>query len=42
MQPYGKSEGQTLFEADQKTLKPESARVLGYLPTDEEWNSPTI
>jgi nitrate reductase beta subunit len=30
------------FEA-QNTLTPDSARVLGgYLPTDEEWNSPTF
>ena len=42
MRPYGTYEGQTLFEAAQTTLKPESARVLGYLPTDEEWNSPNI
>ena len=24
------------------SLEPESARVLGYLPDDEEWNSPNI
>jgi nitrate reductase beta subunit len=40
--PYGAFEGQTIFEAAQKTLIPDSARVLGYLPTDEEWNSPNI
>jgi nitrate reductase beta subunit len=40
--PYGRFDGQTIFEAGQKTLKPDSARVLGYLPTDEEWNSPNI
>ncbi len=40
--PYGAFEGQTIFEAAQKTLVPDSARVLGYLPTDEEWNSPNI
>jgi nitrate reductase beta subunit len=40
--PYGSFEGQTIFEAAQKTLVPDSARVLGYLPTDEEWNSPNI
>jgi nitrate reductase beta subunit len=39
---YGRFEGQTIFEAAQKTLVPDSARVLGYLPTDEEWNSPNI
>ncbi len=26
----------------ERTLTPDSARVLGYLPTDEEWNSPNI
>jgi len=40
--PYGEFAGQTIFEASQKTLQPESARVLGYLPSDEEWNSPNI
>jgi nitrate reductase beta subunit len=39
--PYGRFDGTTIFEAKQ-TLKPESARVLGYLPSDEEWNSPNI
>ncbi len=40
--PYGEFQGQTIFEAARKTLTPDSARVLGYLPTDEEWNSPNI
>ena len=40
--PYGKFDGQTIFEAAERTLIPDSARVLGYLPTDEEWNSPNI
>ncbi len=40
--PYGRFQGKTLFEAAETTLEPESARVLGYLPTDEEWNSPNI
>lgn len=40
--PYGKFTGQTVFEANQKSLATESSRVLGYLPTDEEWNSPNI
>jgi nitrate reductase beta subunit len=40
--PYGQFRGQTIFEAAEKTLTPDSARVLGYLPTDEEWNSPNI
>lgn len=39
---YGRFEGDTVFEAAEKTLIPDSARVLGYLPTDEEWNSPNI
>jgi nitrate reductase beta subunit len=38
--PYGEFQGKTIFEAS-SALKPESARVLGYLPEDEEWNSPT-
>jgi nitrate reductase beta subunit len=40
--PYGRFDGQTVFEAAQKTLVPESSRVLGYLPSDEEWNAPNI
>ena len=40
--PYGHFDGKTIFEASQKSLKPDSSRVLGYLPTDEEWNSPNI
>jgi nitrate reductase beta subunit len=39
--PYGEFDGKTIFEA-QNMLTPDSARVLGYLPTDEEWNSPNI
>jgi len=39
--PYGRFGGLTMFEAG-KTLKPASSRVLGYLPTDEEWNSPNV
>jgi nitrate reductase beta subunit len=39
--PYGAFEGRTIFEAE-RMLTPDSARVLGYLPTDEEWNSPNI
>jgi nitrate reductase beta subunit len=41
-QPYGQFDGQTIFEAASTALTPDSARVLGYLPTDEEWNSPNI
>ncbi len=40
--PYGQFDGQTIFEAGAKSLTPDSARVLGYLPTDEEWTSPNI
>jgi nitrate reductase / nitrite oxidoreductase, beta subunit len=40
--PYGRFDGKTIFEASQKSLTPDSSRVLGYLPTDEEWNSPNI
>jgi nitrate reductase beta subunit len=39
--PWGRYEGRTIFEAD-RLPTPDSARVLGYLPTDEEWNSPNI
>jgi nitrate reductase beta subunit len=40
--PYGEFQGTTIFEAAQRLPVPDSARVLGYLPTDEEWNSPNI
>jgi nitrate reductase beta subunit len=40
--PYGEFGGKTIFEAGETTLQPESARVLGYLPSDEEWNFPNI
>ncbi len=40
--PYGQFDGDTVFEAASKSLTPESARVLGYLPSDEEWNSPNL
>jgi nitrate reductase beta subunit len=40
--PYGTFSGKTIFEAAQRSLEPDSSRVLGYLPTDEEWNSPNI
>lgn len=41
--PYGTFEGQTIFEANQKTTGSEGAqRVLGYLPTDEEWKTPNL
>lgn len=37
-----KFEGKTIFEAAEKKLTPDSSRVLGYLPEDQEWNSPNI
>ena len=40
--PYGEFQGKTIFEAADEFLEPESSRVLGYLPPDEEWNSPNI
>jgi nitrate reductase beta subunit len=40
--PYGRFEGQTIFEAVHHLPEPESSRVLGYLPADDEWNSPNI
>jgi nitrate reductase beta subunit len=39
--PYGQFKGKTVFEAGKTSLSPEGAnRVLGYLPTDEEWAAP--
>ncbi len=40
--PYGQLDGRTIFEAHDAVLAPESSRVLGYLPSDEEWNSPNL
>jgi nitrate reductase beta subunit len=41
--PYGKFEGQTIFEASQKKFLPNGSQVaLGYLPTDEEWATPNL
>ncbi len=40
--PYGRFDGKTIFEARGPVLSPDSSRVLGYLPTDQEWNSPNI
>jgi nitrate reductase beta subunit len=34
--------GKTIFEAAQKRIGSEPQRVLGYLPTDEEWRSPNM
>lgn len=41
-EPYGRYGGRTIFEAADTTLIPDSSRVLGYLPTDEEWTAPNI
>ena len=41
--PYGIFKGMTVFEAAKRTYSPEGpSRVLGYLPTDAEWQSPNI
>src|SRR5213594_1333549 len=39
--PYGKFQGQTVFEAAKLNVSSEGAqKALGYLPTDEEWAGP--
>ncbi len=41
--PYGTFQDKTVFEAAEKRASPDgSQRVLGYLPTDREWQSPNI
>ncbi len=41
--PYGTFRDSTIFEAATKHVSPDGPkRVLGYLPTDEEWQSPNI
>ena len=47
--PYGVFEGKTIFEAvseeqneEGETLQKTSGRVLGYLPSDKEWDAPNI
>jgi nitrate reductase beta subunit len=40
--PYGAYEGMTIFEAAEKNGGDQSARALGYLPTDLEWRAPNI
>ena len=42
LRPYGHYDGRTIFEAPHNLLAPGSSRVLGYLPSDEEWTSPNI
>ncbi len=41
-QPYGRFDGKSIFEARGPVLSPDSSRVLGYLPADDEWNAPNI
>jgi len=38
--PYGLYAGKTIFEAKHPLESTAQSRVLGYLPTDEEWNAP--
>ncbi|MDP2644009.1 MAG: 4Fe-4S dicluster domain-containing protein [Desulfobacterales bacterium] len=38
----GTFKGKTIFEAGPKNIGDEPQRVLGYLPTDEEWRFPNI
>lgn len=40
--PYGRFDGETIFEAVHRLPTPDGSRVLGYLPPDEHWNSPNI
>ena len=41
--PYGVFDGKTIFEAAGRTQEGAAAqRVLGYLPTDQEWTAPNI
>ncbi|MDP7213729.1 MAG: 4Fe-4S dicluster domain-containing protein [Dehalococcoidia bacterium] len=42
MGPYGTFEGETIFEAKHPLRGADQSRVLGYLPTDEEWRAPNI
>ncbi|MBI1952659.1 MAG: nitrate oxidoreductase subunit beta [Candidatus Omnitrophica bacterium] len=38
----GVYQGKTIFEAAERRVGPQPQRVLGYLPTDEEWRFPNI
>ncbi|MBT3353060.1 MAG: 4Fe-4S dicluster domain-containing protein [Nitrospinaceae bacterium] len=41
--PYGSYDGMTIFEAASRRVGPEGPqRVMGYLPSDEEWRFPNI
>jgi nitrate reductase / nitrite oxidoreductase, beta subunit len=40
--PYGTYTGETLFEAAQTRVGDEPQKVVGYLPSDQEWRYPNI
>jgi nitrate reductase beta subunit len=40
--PYGRYDGQTIFEAKHPLKAASQSRALGYLPEDAEWRSPNI
>jgi len=40
--PYGVFDGQTIFEAKSPLEDVPQSRVLGYLPSDDEWRAPNI
>ena len=41
--PFGTFEGKTVFEAAETNISPDGAnQALGYIPSDEEWQSPNI
>jgi nitrate reductase beta subunit len=40
--PYGTYRGETLFEAAQHRVSEDPQKVVGYLPTDQEWRYPNI
>ncbi len=40
--PYGKYAGKTIFEAAKDGAEDSPQRVLGYLPSEEEWRHPNI
>lgn len=41
--PYGTFKGKTIFEAAEKRIGPEGPQVvMGYHPTQQEWNTPNI
>jgi len=40
--PYGVFDGETIFEAKHPLRDVPQSRVLGYLPSDDEWRAPNI